>query len=174
MIFLDADDALLPEALETCVPLFDDPQVAKVHWPLRIMDKRGGANGCVCHSSLPAGDLRAKAFALGPSNIASPPTSGNAWARSYLEQVFPVPEDVFRICADMYLFECAPFFGQLRALKQPLSLYRTHGENFYGSLDWNAKRRRAMHGYETIALRLLRHCHSIGIPADLNAWRRNS
>ena len=34
VILLDADDALLSDALSHVVPLFDDPTVSHVHWPM--------------------------------------------------------------------------------------------------------------------------------------------
>jgi hypothetical protein len=40
--FLDADDGLLPDALEKAVALMRDaPEIVKVHWPLIIIDAYG-------------------------------------------------------------------------------------------------------------------------------------
>src|SRR5262245_22188560 len=39
VIFLDADDALLPTAAEAALLRFDDDRVSKVHWPLWIINE---------------------------------------------------------------------------------------------------------------------------------------
>src|SRR4051794_25098084 len=41
IVFLDADDRLAPTAVERAVAELDDPQLAKVHWPLRVIDADG-------------------------------------------------------------------------------------------------------------------------------------
>src|SRR6266511_2235841 len=41
IVFLDADDALLPAAMEQAVDLLVDPSIVKVHWPLCVVDEQG-------------------------------------------------------------------------------------------------------------------------------------
>src|SRR5829696_3895050 len=45
VLFLDADDSLAPTAVERAVPLFDDEDVVKVHWPLWLIDHPGHRQG---------------------------------------------------------------------------------------------------------------------------------
>lgn len=45
----------------------------------------------------------------------------------------PIPEPQHRYCADAYLADLAPFFGQIYGIATPLALYRRHGENYYHS-----------------------------------------
>src|SRR3990170_7987927 len=43
--YLDADDALLPGAIEQAMKLFERGDLAKVHWPLRVIDASGASSG---------------------------------------------------------------------------------------------------------------------------------
>src|SRR5436309_11842716 len=59
IIFLDSDDLLLPSAVENVMRYFDDPNVAKVHWPLWLIDEGGRRSGNVWPSgTLVDGHLR--------------------------------------------------------------------------------------------------------------------
>src|SRR6266511_5584832 len=72
ILFLDADDMLLPTAVERAVLLFDSPEVAKVHWPLWVVDAQSTKNGQLFPGTkLAEGDLREVIVRNGPSNIAS-------------------------------------------------------------------------------------------------------
>src|SRR5713226_179808 len=93
VLFLDSDDSLLPTAVERAVALLDDPGVAKAHWALWVVDEDGKKTGKLRpRRALAEGDLRSRVFRDGPLDYNSPPTSGNAWARKFLEQVLPMPE----------------------------------------------------------------------------------
>ncbi len=92
VLFVDADDALLPTAAERAAPLCLQPGNSKAHWPLIEIDalsQRTGKNWC---ENLPEGDLRETIVRDGPDCIHHPPTSGNAFARWFLEKIFPLPE----------------------------------------------------------------------------------
>jgi len=60
-------------------------------------------------------------------------TSGNAFTRTTLSSVFPVPEQNFRIAADGYLVTVAPFCGRIVSIDEPLGAYVTHGTNYWAS-----------------------------------------
>ncbi|HMZ21534.1 MAG TPA: glycosyltransferase family A protein, partial [Blastocatellia bacterium] len=87
VFFLDSDDVLLPTAVENAVAFFDDSGVAKAHWPLLVIDEHSRETGKVIGTNLPEGDLRDTLLRNGPDGYGWPPTSGNAWARSFLERV---------------------------------------------------------------------------------------
>src|SRR5712692_386616 len=114
VFFLDSDDMLLPTAVERAVTLFQNPDVVKVHWFLLEIYENGEKTGDL----VPRGSLSE-----------DPPTTGNAWARRFLERVLPVPEAGFKIAADLYLLELAPLFGRIRTILDPQGLYRMHGQN---------------------------------------------
>ncbi len=174
ILFLDSDDMLLPTAVSKAVDLFDDPEVVKVHWCLRVVDEHGKETGQLRPGAvLPEGDLREAALRLGPTNHLSAPTSGNAWSRHFIEHIFPVPE-VFRQGADTYLFELAPFFGVIRRIAEPQSLYRKHGRNFHALMTLDYKLRRQLTFYEHCCAALSHYFQSTGINLDLEAWKQNS
>lgn len=133
VLFLDADDMLLPSALASFANLFEMPEVVKVHWALWEIDGDGYAtNRLVPSYSLSEGDLRQMVIDRGPAGYATPPTSGNAWAKAFLEQAFPVPECGDKHGADAYLCMLAPIYGRIIRLDKPQGYYRTHLANFSG------------------------------------------
>ena len=100
VIFLDADDLLDVEAASAAAAMIRTPGVVKAHWPLREIDGAGAETGRLVPGrglDLSEGDLRDEVVLHGPATMRFPPTSGNAWARGFLEQVLPMDEDVFRI-----------------------------------------------------------------------------
>lgn len=135
VMFLDSDDLLDPTAVEQVQLCFDEEELSKAHWPLRVIDEQGRANGrIVPPSPLPAGDLRDQTLRSGVAGYAWPPTSGNAWSRRFLEQVMPMPEAEYVICPDLYLSVLAPIFGKLGAVTEPMGAWRVHG----GNSTWRA------------------------------------
>jgi glycosyltransferase involved in cell wall biosynthesis len=128
--FLDSDDALLPSAMEEVAHLFEEDNVCTVRWQMWTMD----AASRVMRKKVPAdwishGDLRESLLRQGPDHF--PPTSGNAWARRFLERVLPIPEMTFRLGGgDLYLATLAPLFGLVRSTAQPQGLYRIHTDKY--------------------------------------------
>jgi glycosyltransferase involved in cell wall biosynthesis len=175
VIFLDADDLLEPDAVEVVMGAFVDDSVVKVHWPLRLVDARGTIlPGLMPDGPLPSGDLGTAVLQGGPTSSLSPPTSGNAWRRDFLEQIFPVPEDVYRLCADEYLYTLAPVFGLIAALDARLAFYRLHGSNNYSALSPRQKLTLELDSHSqqcaAVAATLLRN----GIKVDLERWHQGS
>lgn len=175
VLFLDADDALLPDAVAAAVEAFDDPAVVKAHWPLWVVDETGNRTGRRHPDDpLPSGDRREALLRAGPTTEIAPPTSGNAWSRRFLEEVLPIPEELYRISADKYLLELAPFLGELRALEEPRSLYRVHGRNSQLVLDLETRLELELSFYEQYTAAVCEHLARRGVEADVDAWRRSS
>jgi hypothetical protein len=131
VVFLDADDVLLPSAAGSVVAALRDRKIAKVHWSMPIIDGSGRRTGELQDPELAEGDLRRHFFEDGPlsdATMPSPPASGNAYARWFLEEVMPVPESVYFRAPDEYLFGLAPAFGPIARIASQ-SLYRIHGRN---------------------------------------------
>ncbi|MDP8928307.1 MAG: hypothetical protein M3O70_06950, partial [Actinomycetota bacterium] len=147
----------------------------KVHWRLRLVDEHGRRTGGTRPGrALPQGDFREAAFRLGPTNHLSAPTSGNAWSRQLLQRILPVPE-LFRTGADTYLFEMAPFFGVIRTIDEPQSLYRVHGGNFHSLMALDYKLQRQLTYYEACCAELVSRCrHGAVGTADPREWTRHS
>src|SRR5262245_33988125 len=137
--FLDADDVLHPRTLEKAVGLLRDPGVVKVHWPLWEVDSEGRKTGRRYPGGVLAkGDLRETVLTEGPGHYTTSPSSARAYARSFLQQVFPLPEidkelGVGAADWDYYLSMLAPLFGRIERLARPFGGYRIHGANDYMS-----------------------------------------
>jgi len=174
ILFLDSDDVLLPTAVEKATASLDDPELAKVHWRLRVIDEDGKETGQFRPGGrLAEGDLRETALRLGPTQYLSAPTSGNAWSRGFLERIFPVPE-LFRQGADTYLFELAPFLGTVRRLPEAQSLYRKHGGNYHAKMTLEDKLRRQLLFYDACVGRLCLYLQQMGPAIDPEVWKRHS
>jgi glycosyltransferase involved in cell wall biosynthesis len=135
VIFLDADDVLLPHAVERVVQAFRTHRgLAKAHYRPAIIDALGRpvpTEGRTSYLSLPSGDLRRHELDF-PFDLPRTATSANAFARSVLLRIFPIPEDVFKDFADWYLVHLASLFGPVAAIEEVCMLYRIHGTNRYG------------------------------------------
>ncbi len=178
IFFLDSDDMLLPTAVQQVIPLFD-AAVIKVHWPLWEVDDQGRKTGRHLPShapidGLPEGDLREVVMQGGPASYAWPPTSGNAWARGFLERILPMPEDEYRVAPDLYLCALAPVLGPIKGFEEPLGCWRTHGKNnsYHEAFDERLK----------LELRRWDHCldvlsnyfREMGINVDVERWKANA
>ncbi|HET9661286.1 MAG TPA: glycosyltransferase [Thermomicrobiales bacterium] len=170
VIFLDADDALEPDAIEKTIGCFEDPDVVKVCWPFTIVDRNGLPTGEIKFRRLSGGNFRRQALRMGPASHYTPAHSGNFWRKSFLDQVFPIDETDFRNIVDAYLFTFSPFFGSFRAVPEPLTRYRVHGANISSSFS-AAKRRdqweiRAKHLHPWLTER--------GEKVSIERWRKKN
>jgi glycosyltransferase involved in cell wall biosynthesis len=177
--FVDADDVLLPTAVERVVEAFREPNVAKVHWPLLEIDAQSRKTGTVWGQNLPEGDLKAVVLCDGPDQLQHPPTTGNAFARSFLERVFPMPEmeksvNLRDTSVDMILSALAPLFGRVRRLSAPYACYRLHGNNGYASLNFDDRLSRDVVTYNHLCAVVAQHCRQMGLCIDTERWRNNS
>jgi hypothetical protein len=129
VMFLDADDALLPTAVEEVVRAWH-PGTAKVQFVLAHIDADGHALGAIVPYS-PAlmldGDIRASILEAG--GYVGVPTSGNAFARTVLDRILPLSESQWRQAADTSLEIIAPFLGDVVSLRKTLGYYRVHEAN---------------------------------------------
>jgi len=168
--FLDADDALQPTAIERAAPHLSDPAFVKVHWPLWEAKSDGKLTGqSFPNSPLASGDLLAATIREGPLGYITSPTSGNAWSRRYLEQVFPVVECGNQHGADAYLSILAPVYGRVAAIHEPLGKYRIHARSFSGNQRY---RQRTPALYSVHCRLLASHLGKAGHPVDTKAWKR--
>jgi glycosyltransferase involved in cell wall biosynthesis len=129
VMFLDADDVLLPDTVARVMAAWA-PGTAKVQFRLQFIDETGREiEGAHPHPSLPmaSGDLTGEILTLG-EYVASP-TSGNAFSREVLAAILPMPADEWRLSADAYLVNLAPFFGDVVSIDERLGQYRVHGHN---------------------------------------------
>jgi glycosyltransferase involved in cell wall biosynthesis len=127
VVFLDADDILAPHCLATLSKNWDS-SFSKIHFNLEMIGENGELLGYpYCREPLPRGDLKRSILKHG--NCLSMPTSGNAFSRSFLNEVMPMPEADWRRSADVYLVNLAVLAGRVGAIDIPLGYYRTHDKN---------------------------------------------
>ncbi len=145
VIFLDADDVLLPDTLERVTRAFaQNPNAVKVQWRVELMSAEGAPiNKTIppAYCRLPNGDLRRRVLTF-PDDVPYPPTSGHAFRRALLEKILPMPEGAYRVCADYYLSNLPPLYGQVVWLDGIGARYRVHGANHDYSPALNLERTR--------------------------------
>ena len=178
--FLDADDLLAPEALATAAQLLSRPGVVKAHWPMQEIDVDGVPTGAIWPAyPIQDGDLRAELLEDGPEVARFPPHSGNAYARTLLDDVFPLPEleresGRGHASADTYLAMVAAAAGPVAAAPRPLGAYRRHGTNAHLGIAL----RPSLEHYVWISERhwalLAERLRAQGLEPDLDRWRARS
>jgi len=129
ILFLDADDELLPGAIDRILQTLD-ANVAKVQFCLTCID----ANGHVITERYPTLEAfrsqdRVVNEILLSGVYQTPPTSGNVFRRDVCE--------ILRQCdydraVDGVILLIAPFMGDVVSLSETLGLYRVHGQNDSG------------------------------------------
>jgi glycosyltransferase involved in cell wall biosynthesis len=135
VIFLDADDLLLPETAQRVVDAFaSDPGLVRVHYRLEMVDARGAPLGRLIprrQTPMASGDLRLAVLRY-PDDLAWAAMSGNAFSAAVLRHVMPIPVARFpTVGADVYLLNVTPLFGPVLSLDAVGAHYRVHGKNAY-------------------------------------------
>ncbi|MEL7077906.1 MAG: glycosyltransferase [Cyanobacteria bacterium J06582_2] len=169
IIFLDSDDYLLPEAVDEIVKVWQ-PNIAKVHYRLNVVDGVGKSLGYSCpQGSSPLAQGRVWQKLLETGNYCSTPTSGNAISRDVLTKLFPIP-DKFKLTADDYLSFQVPFYGEIAAIEKHLGVYRVHDNNQWAlaTVTGDRFKRFVRHDLQNFAL-IERKAEELGheIPSDL-------
>jgi glycosyltransferase involved in cell wall biosynthesis len=134
VLFLDADDVLLPETCGWVAAAFvDQPSTARVQYRTEVIDETGNRTGIMkppAYVRLPSGDLRRHAIAF-PFDVPWMATSGNAFSAEALRRIAPIPEDDFRILADWYIVHLTSLLGTVVSLDKVGAYRRVHGRNVH-------------------------------------------
>jgi Glycosyl transferase family 2 len=135
VIFLDADDVLLPEAASLVSSAFaSDPLVSMVQYRMEVMDGEGRTTGTIkpsSHLPVPHGDLR-HAELVFPFDLVWLPMSATSFRTDALRRILPIPEAEWPVCgADWYLKHLTPLLGTVVSLSEVGACYRVHGANRY-------------------------------------------
>lgn len=173
VMFLDADDVLWAgTGARVLAALATAPSVVRVQFPLEVMDRAGRRTGAIVPPRpkvLFAGDARPRLLSC-PDDIVWQPTTGNAFRRTALAAILPMPEEPYRLCADYYLSNLVPLHGDVALLDRTGGGYRVHGANGHYSRGEQPERLRA-----NIRRTQITHEHLIeesrrlglaGLPAD--------
>jgi glycosyltransferase involved in cell wall biosynthesis len=129
LCLLDADDVWLSQKVEYVVKAFSQfTNASVVYHQVQNVDKTGTAISKPWPHRLVKGNIAKKVVKTGGWWPFSPST-GLSFSRKFLLQVMNIPEKEYRICADTYLADLAPFFGDVVGINKALSLFRIHGSN---------------------------------------------
>ena len=127
-MFLDSDDWLYPEAAARVLDAFA-PGVAKVQFRLHLVNGKGEHIDLFPAPEVSFDDGDVVPLLMSSGRYETTVTSGNAFSRTTLAAILPVPEKEFRISADGYLVAIAPLHGRVVSIEEPLGAYVLHGAN---------------------------------------------
>ncbi|MGQ9618648.1 MAG: glycosyltransferase family 2 protein [Candidatus Aminicenantia bacterium] len=129
--FLDSDDKWLPEKISKIIEKANrNPDAIMIYHKVQQISSEGNLIGKPLPSRLFRGNIEKMVLRSGGWWM-FPPNSANCFRRDFLQKVMEIPEDEFRICADAYLADLAPFFGRIDSINAVLALYRLHGANYW-------------------------------------------
>ncbi|MCZ6770745.1 MAG: glycosyltransferase family 2 protein, partial [Proteobacteria bacterium] len=130
VLFLDADDLLRPEAIETILTNWSI-EASALSFGLETIDFTGRSQGIYAESMIAKnGDNRPDVLRHGVFTF--PPTSGNAFNRNCLKEILPMDESRWAISADLYLLTATALHGRMITIRSVLGSYRIHsGNNHY-------------------------------------------
>jgi glycosyltransferase involved in cell wall biosynthesis len=132
---LDSDDVWLPQKVEKVAEAFCSyPSAAVVYHRVQNIDEASILNGKPWPPYNPImGDISSQVARTG-GWWPFPPSTALSFSRKFLCKVMNVPEKEYRICADTYLADLAPFWGEVVGIDQVLSYYRIHSSNNWSNL----------------------------------------
>ncbi len=127
VIFLDSDDLLEPSLMKELFAVWRSG-ISKVQFQMKVVDARGEPTGALLpqFQIVPTAEQVIR-WVLTAASYPTPPGSGNAYSRAFLEAIFPL-QGADR-AADSYCLAAAPFLGDVITIAKPLVSYRVHGAN---------------------------------------------
>ena len=127
VLFLDSDDLLEPSLVRRLMRVWR-PGLSKVQFQMKVVDKIGRATGAVLPQfHIVPTPAQVRHWATTAAAYPTPPGSGNAYSRTFLQKIFPLDGD--DRAADSYCLAAAPFLGDVVTIAEPLVAYRVHGRN---------------------------------------------
>jgi glycosyltransferase involved in cell wall biosynthesis len=128
VFFLDSDDLLHSSIVRELANVWRSG-LSKVQFQMRTIDAEGTPTGSVLpqYHIVPSPD-QVRRWVTTAAAYPTPPASGNAYSRSFLEQIFPLDPFLDRFC-DTHCLSAAPFLGDVVTIPKPLVSYRIHGRN---------------------------------------------
>jgi glycosyltransferase involved in cell wall biosynthesis len=132
VLFLDSDDVLTKEAVAKVVQAFEGNDAVKVQFYLEQVDRNLKPLGFL----LPSYDfssMTTRQQIANYGNYVGPPASGNAYRKSFLDQIMPIAdEELYRHAPDGYTTGLAGLDGGVLSIPEILGYYRVHGDNYGG------------------------------------------
>ena len=133
---LDADDLWLPCKVERVVASFKNrPQATVVYHKVQNIDAEDLPIGQPWppYRSI-VGDI-SKSVGNSGGWWPFPPSTALSFSRQFLATAMDIPEAEYRLCADAYLADLAPFFGEVVGIDLVLSQFRVHDRNNWSGED---------------------------------------
>ena len=128
VIFLDSDDVLYPAIAREIAAVWR-LGLSKVQVQMQRIDSAGVATGGVFPEfSVTPTPAQIRHWMIETTAYPTPPGSGNAYAREFLEQIFPLDGRCGE-ASDSAPLAAAPFLGDVVTVAKPLVGYRLHGTN---------------------------------------------
>ncbi len=128
IIFLDSDDVLVPGALHKIAAVWKEG-LSKVQGMMLRTDASGKSmNVIVPRLTYVPAPQAIRQWMDATFEYPTPPGSGNAWSRKFLEQIFPL-DDNCDSSTDSSCIALAPYWGDVVTIQDTVVLYRTHGAN---------------------------------------------
>ena len=126
VMFLDADDFLVPGAVDAIIGNYD-PGCVMYLYRMRYADEAGALSGVhpPFEVAIGEGDLSTKIRTTGRYN--GQITSGLVFSRDALEKVLPMDGEAYRQGGDGYLCSVVPLYGRSKSCDDTISAYRLHG-----------------------------------------------
>jgi glycosyltransferase involved in cell wall biosynthesis len=142
IIFLDADDLLEPEVMREVARVWR-PGISKVQFRINLINTSGIQLG----TAIPQFPRREDPEKLGRVFLrtmayTTPPGSGNAYSRKFVNEVFGFSPSIPQ--SDAVLLTLAPLLGDVVTIREPLARYRLHDASYSAmpSLDASKLRER--------------------------------
>ena len=128
VVFLDANDVLDP-GFARAVAAAWSPTVTKVQVQMQLIDAEDRPFGdLIPNFAFRPEPAQISAWSRSSTEYPTPPGSGNAYARRFLDQFFPIGEE-HDDATDSTCLALAPLMGDVVTIVQPLVKYRQHGAN---------------------------------------------
>jgi hypothetical protein len=131
--FLDADDLLYANAVSVWKASMA-PRISKLHCILDTIDATGRPLKRKIPFIIHSGEVLPTYLRFG--DYAGPPSSGNVYSRTFLENIFPLPEAEWRYGSDSLPFHAAPLYGTIQTVPT-FGAHRIHKSSSSGGLNGN-------------------------------------
>ena len=127
---LDADDLWLPSKVEQVVAAFNNyPQAAVVYHKVQNINSIDTPIGKPWPPYKPIVGNISQLVNKSGGWWPFPPSTALSFSRQFITAVMDIPEPEYRLCADAYLADIAPFFGEVVGIDRVLSQFRIHDRN---------------------------------------------
>lgn len=175
IFFLDSDDMLDPRAVSKVVDKWIT-NVSKVQFALTTIDEHGESLGNV-YPKYPS-DISSRSVTdnlLTTGSYPSPPTSGNAYSRRFIDELLPILNNAPPLAAiDTIANTLAPLHGRVETINEPLAFYRVHDSNISCQTKIDRQRFLRFARQEEIRISILTtHAEGLGVKFDANVLERN-